>query len=74
MVTSPSLSFLASASGAALRPPAASLPAMGGADSASLFGFTGSHGEARVLSVPPPSGEGAGPLQARFIDCLFTRA
>jgi hypothetical protein len=74
MVTPSSLSFLAGASGAALRTPEANLPALGGTDSASLFGFTGAHSEARVLSVPPTSGDSPAQLQARFVDCLFTRA
>jgi hypothetical protein len=74
MVTPSSLSFLTGASASALRSPETSLPAMGGTDSASLFGFTGSHNEARVLSVPSSSGDSPVQLQARFIDCLFTRA
>jgi hypothetical protein len=74
MVTPSSLSFLAGASGAALRPPEANLPALDGAESATLFGFMGSYNEARVLSVPPASGDNPAQLQARFVDCLFTRA
>lgn len=41
------------------------------ADAAQVFGFNGASQAARVLSVPPPSGDGAARLEARFLACLF---
>ena len=43
-------------------------------DAAGIFGFNGSSQAARVLSVPPASGDGAAQLEARFLDCLLERA
>jgi hypothetical protein len=43
-------------------------------DAADIFGFNGSTQAARVLSLPPVSGDGAAQLEARFLDCLFDRA
>jgi len=40
-----------------------------------MFGFfnNGSSQAARVLSVPPFSGDNAAQLEARFLGCLFDR-
>lgn len=43
-------------------------------DAAQLFGFVGDHQAARLLGVPPASGDGAAQLEARFLACLFQRA
>lgn len=40
-------------------------------NAAEVFGFQGDHQAARVLTVPPSSGEGATQLEARFLSCLF---
>lgn len=40
-------------------------------DAAQLFGFVGDRQAARLLTVPPPSGDGAAQLEARFLGCLF---
>ncbi len=52
-------------------------PASGGAapsgDAAQLFGFVGDHQAARLLTVPPSSGDSAAQLEARFLDHLFQR-
>ncbi len=45
-----------------------------GGDAAQVFGFNGPSQAARVLSVPPSSGDGAAQLEARFLACLFERA
>lgn len=44
-----------------------------GGDAAQVFGFTGASQAARVLSVPPASGDNAAQLEARFLGCLFER-
>jgi hypothetical protein len=74
MVSNSPVSFLAGFPGAAPRGPEQGRPALDLSDSANLFGFTGTGSEARVLSVPLSSGDSAAQLQARFIDCLFSRA
>jgi len=38
-----------------------------------VFGFTANDHAARTLTVVPTSSSNAAALQARFIDCLFTR-
>jgi hypothetical protein len=43
-------------------------------DAADIFGFNGSSQAARVLSLPPGSGDSAAQLEARFLDCLFEQA
>jgi hypothetical protein len=48
--------------------------ALNGGDAADTFGFNGSSQAARVLSVPPASGDGATQLEARFLDSLFEGA
>ena len=40
-------------------------------DAAQLFGFVGDRQAARLLTVPPASGDNAAQLEARFLDCLF---
>lgn len=40
-------------------------------NAAEAFGFVGDHQAARLLTVPPSSGEGAAQLEARFLGCLF---
>jgi hypothetical protein len=55
------------------RGPAAANTASDG-DAADTFGFNTSSQAARVLSVPPPSGDSAAQLQARFLDSLFAGA
>jgi hypothetical protein len=49
-------------------------PALSGGDAADAFGFNGSSQAARVLSVPPASGDSAAQLQTRFLDSLFEGA
>ena len=72
MVTSSSLSSLAGLAGLA---PRADMPrpALDSTDTARLFGYAGSDAAAHTLSVPSSSGGTPAQLQARFIDCLFTR-
>lgn len=55
------------------RSPAANVAnqALSDSDAADVFGFNGSSQAARMLSVPPASGDGAAQLQARFLDSLF---
>lgn|GEM_PF-3999458 len=48
--------------------------ALNGDEAADAFGFNGSSQAARVLSVPPASGDGAAQLEARFLDSLFEGA
>ena len=52
-------------------------PASGGAastgDAAQQFGFVGDRQAARLLTVPPASGDNAAQLEARFLNCLFQR-
>lgn len=43
----------------------------GTGDAAQQFGFLGDQQAARLLTVPPSSGQGAAQLQARFLGCLF---
>ncbi|MCL1961425.1 MAG: hypothetical protein FWG56_06575 [Desulfovibrionaceae bacterium] len=52
----------------------AATSAASGGNAADVFGFNGSSQAARVLSVPPASGDGAAQLQARFLDSLFEGA
>ena len=40
-------------------------------DAARQFGFLGDQQAARLLTVPPSSGQGAAQLEARFLGCLF---
>ena len=42
-------------------------------DAAQLFGFVGDQQAARGITVPPPSGDNAAQLEARFLSCLFQR-
>lgn len=73
MVTSSSLSSLAGLAGLAPRADAPRPALDSSTDTARLFGYTGSDAAARALSVPSNRGDTPAQLQARFIDCLFTR-
>ena len=42
-------------------------------DAAQQFGFVGDRQAARLLTVPPASGDNAAHLEARFLNCLFQR-
>lgn len=52
--------------------PASGGPASTG-DAAQQFGFVGDRQAARLLTVPPASGDNAAQLEARFLNCLFQR-
>jgi len=52
-------------------PPRVGRGGPGAADAAARFGFHAEAGAARVLSVPPSSGESVAQMQARFVACLF---
>lgn len=69
-------------------PPGLHVPAAGGWDrarpasggvaqadggAAQVFGFVGDRQAARLLTVPPASGDNAAALESRFLHCLFER-